>query len=104
MHKVPNPTDFPPSSTSEAELVLDYLNEESWHSSASLLPLLTEGFDVLDVENSKTGDVVLDREGVEWVWRECFCGHVLCSGRVMRVEGRIELGACDRGRFVGGEE
>jgi hypothetical protein len=102
MNKVHNPTDFSPSSTSEAELDLVYLNEESWHSSASLLPLLTEGFDVLNVENSKIGDVVLDR-GVEWVWRECFCGHVLCGGRAMRVEGRIELGPCDRGRFVGGE-
>lgn len=64
-NNIPNRTDFPPSPISEAELDLYYLHEGSCHTSASFLPLPIEDSDVLGLENLKTGDVVLDREGVE---------------------------------------
>ncbi|KAI8937830.1 hypothetical protein NX059_005523 [Plenodomus lindquistii] len=47
------------------------------------------------------GDLVIDKQGVEWICRRCFCEISTCDGKALkRVEGKTELDPWDRGRPV----
>ncbi|KAF2796094.1 hypothetical protein K505DRAFT_323609 [Melanomma pulvis-pyrius CBS 109.77] len=100
----PSPAPSSPSPSPSIDLDLDYLHDDPYHS-ASNPRARGEDLDDLDLDALDFGDVVRDREGGEWMWMRCFCGHVLCRGKAVRkVSGRRELSVWDRGRLEEEEE
>lgn len=50
-------------------------------------------------EMIRTGEVVVDDEGIEWIVRSCYCGNRRCNGKTLKQRnGKDELDVWDRGR------
>lgn len=63
------------------------------------LPSSTDRTILPFVSDLHISDRVVDKEGVEWVCRSCFCGTETCDGKALkRVVGKTELDPWDRGR------